>query len=1192
MTTKAQAPCKASLFGQLLAAFLSILIVAQPILAQEPPPIEANITLEPLTVSTYTQIVPNTQVPINLSLGSDSLGTITPKPVPVALAVSAVGAAIGENGACTAPIPSTAIIQDCGLGHTSFESNMINLWLGIHGMPESEASVIYQYGGLELRSELRSFMFAYLRGVILEDASKRSPSDQALYNWLQSAVKDNEIAYYDKAVKEYQKWFVNPCSFQLDQTVADTFGISYNGQAYCIASRLPQATPLPGPTASYFKELGQIAGYDSKVTKYDGKITNSAVTGAKIMLEAQRDTDKWVALGGLGVSLAIGGTVGAAVGANILSIAPFIFRVTQEGASIAETAVIGITSGVADVLGAAGIVLIFAQIGAEALVDLLDTVNNQKEIDAMVAYGKTVANQTPDLAAMLHDAVGFQKIFETFIAATLPDVQSQVPPALPALPSPTDFSSYGFYFEDHTNNVVGVNNSFNYTTWDPKYPDYPGNEPYPKYGTSFNVSSFGTGWFIQTEFQGAASHSFLSPTIRYIDPNTGIHYTADRIDKGRFLVSKAPDAVGDNDIDCPVKPITGVSQSTANIPTLCKSFVVNSLNIYAFDYANQTVRMPQPPVFATPNAAAFSIGQGSLVFYPKLDSTSAGLPCTIRTSGTLPPGFAFSNGALYLQQIFAAAPGSYQFDFVANCETLTNGNQSNYSFGTAITTQTFTATVYGTPTTVFAPAANRINARFAAAAAIPDAAEANDPSGLQFVYPASDTHLTFTQGRSTTLLVQTNGGPGTTIAAGANALPPGMTLADNGNGTATVSGIPTGAAPSCSSDCAITASAPGLTSATLILNDTVALPQLPTIPASQNIAWTAEQNNIAAIDGSAAANGTPTQVPLSWSVVGTLPSWASLTDNGNNIANISGTPPVSATGQTIPIQFHYSYGGNPGFTSQAFTLNIAVNPPAPVLSVSPVLLFQVGVAGSGTINSSTLSGAAGLGGTWQVNAALPEGLTATSGTTSLVIAGTPVSHGNFLIPIQFTDTTGQSFTRNVSMMIDQPASLANFPARLVLFEGVPANVILPVTAGFPRNPAGTPGDGLPSTSGTGIALTGAYPTTNGFTVTSTGGGLIFKGTPLAPASYPLTVSAQTVLSTGPVGDKVSQPFTLYVQPAGDMNLDGAVDCADYNLIKAHFGAVIGQANYLDSADANRDGVVNILDLAFVQAHLPKGTVCR
>jgi hypothetical protein len=177
-------------------------------------------------------------------------------------------------------------------------------------------------------------------------------------------------------------------------------------------------------------------------------------------------------------------------------------------------------------------------------------------------------------------------------------------------------------------------------------------------------------------------------------------------------------------------------------------------------------------------------------------------------------------------------------------------------------------------------------------------------------------------------------------------------------------------------------------------------------------------------------------------------------------------------------------------------------------------------------------------------------------------------------------------------MVTQPASLAKFPSRLVLFEGVPANYTLPVTAGYPLYPSVTPGDGLPSTTGTNLALSANISGTNGFTVNATGGALIFTGTPESAANYPMTVSAQTVLSIGPVGAQVSQPFTVYVQPAGDVNLDGSVNCADYDLVKAHFGAVMGQPTYLDLADPNRDGSVNILDLAFVQAHLPKGMVCQ
>ena len=1195
MTTTTRGSGKVSLFGQFLAALLAILMVGDSVCAQQPPPPQTVTTSVPITVSTYTEIVPNTQLPANVSLGAIT-PTAVPKPVPLNGPINTTGAS-GTNGACTPAIPATAIVQDCTLGNTSFESNMINLWLGIHGLPASDASLIYQYGGVELRSEIRSFMLAYLQGVIMEDPSQRSINDQHLFEWLQAAVENNEIAYYQAAAHEYSEWQNDPCNFQLNTTVANSFGISYDGEGYCAGAYQRVSTPLPGPDVSYFEEVGQLDAYDSKISAYDGTVTNSAVTGAKIMLLAERDAGKWESLGGLGVSLAIAGSAGLAVGANIVSIAPFIFRASGLAsagfASAEESAEIGVTAGVADVAGVVGIVAIFVQIGAQAIVDLVQTQQNQDAINTMLAYGNTVANQTPDLQAMLQDQVGYQKIVETFIAATLPDLPSMQPP--PALPTPpSGLSAYGFYITDYTNNNVGVHNTFNYTTWDPVYPAYFGNPPYAQYGTSFNVASYGAGWFIQTIEQGVnTGYSFFSPSIRYIDPNTGIHYIADRIDKGRFMVSKAPDQVGNNDFDCPADPVTGVTQSPdTQIPTLCKTFVMTSLNIYAFDYASQTLQIPQPPVFATPDAAAFNTDGTSPIFVPQLDSTSATLPCSIRTTSTLPPGLTFTNGALYVEYPSLTIPGSYQFNLVADCETIGSGSLTNYSFGTAMTTQAFTANVYQGAGGVSGGAiTNGTSEDVAGRKALPNASP-TAPTALEFTYPVTGHKLTFTKGRSTTLTVQTNGGPGTSIVAGANALPPGLTLTDNGNGTATVSGIPTGAAPACSSACAITASAAGLTSATLVLDDAVVAPVLPTIPASQNAAWKAAQNNAATIDGSGGRNGMPTDVPLSWSVVGPLPGWASLTDNGNNIATISGIPPLSAAGQTIPLKFQYSYGGTPGFKSPTFTLNVDVKPPAPVLTVSPSLLFQVGVDGSGTINSSTLSGATGLGGTWEVKATLPTGLTAIRGTTSLVIEGTPANPGDLLIPVQFTDTAGQSITRNVAMMIDQPASLANFPARLVLFVGVPANFILPVTAGFPTNPAGTPGDGLPSTTGANLKLTGNYSTTNGFAVTSTGGALIFKGTPLATASYPLTVSAQTILSTGPVGEMVSQPFTLYVQPAGDVNLDGVVNCADYDLIKAHYGAVIGQPNYLDLADPNRDGIVNILDLAFVQAHLPQGTVCQ
>jgi len=369
------------------------------------------------------------------------------------------------------------------------------LWLGVHGLPASLASSIYQYGGLDLRSDLRSFMFAYIEGVIEEDPSLRSASDQALYNWMQSAVEANQITYYTAATQEYNRWFTSPCTFQLDPVVAATLGLSYDGNGYCGASLGAVFTDLPAPDVSYFREVGQIAAYDSKVSAYD--VPNAAVNGAKIMLQAEQNSGKWASLAALGDGIAAGTAAGAVVNGNINSIAPFVNRrrlnaqedpveaeteqAVEDGAeeaaeSTTEEVETGLEIGTAgaDVIGAATIVAIFIEIGVQAAINWSQTQENQSDINALIAYGKTTAHQPPDLKAMMQDLVGYQNVFETFLAATLPDaVSTAAPPALPPPPSGGDPTSYVFYIIDHTNHATSVNNTFNYTTWDPQYPAFP-----------------------------------------------------------------------------------------------------------------------------------------------------------------------------------------------------------------------------------------------------------------------------------------------------------------------------------------------------------------------------------------------------------------------------------------------------------------------------------------------------------------------------------------------------------------------------------------------------------------------------------------------------------------------------------------------------------------------------------------------
>jgi hypothetical protein len=67
--------------------------------------------------------------------------------------------------------------------------------------------------------------------------------------------------------------------------------------------------------------------------------------------------------------------------------------------------------------------------------------------------------------------------------------------------------------------------------------------------------------------------------------------------------------------------------------------------------------------------------------------------------------------------------------------------------------------------------------------------------------------------------------------------------------------------------------------------------------------------------------------------------------------------------------------------------------------------------------------------------------------------------------------------------------------------------------------------------------------------------------------------------------------TLFPTP-GDLNGDGTADCNDLTIVKASFGKRTGQVGFDSRADINKDGIVNVKDLAFVTQKLPAGTVCK
>ena len=69
-------------------------------------------------------------------------------------------------------------------------------------------------------------------------------------------------------------------------------------------------------------------------------------------------------------------------------------------------------------------------------------------------------------------------------------------------------------------------------------------------------------------------------------------------------------------------------------------------------------------------------------------------------------------------------------------------------------------------------------------------------------------------------------------------------------------------------------------------------------------------------------------------------------------------------------------------------------------------------------------------------------------------------------------------------------------------------------------------------------------------------------------------------------------LTVYIVPRGDVNLDFKTDCTDLTAIRNAFGKVRGTPDYNPILDVNKDGIINVRDLAAVSAMMPAGTKCN
>jgi hypothetical protein len=455
-----------------------------------------------------------------------------------------------------------------------------------------------------------------------------------------------------------------------------------------------------------------------------------------------------------------------------------------------------------------------------------------------------------------------------------------------------------------------------------------------------------------------------------------------------------------------------------------------------------TLTVSGAPTFTSPAAATFTAGApGSFTV------TTVGTPnASLSVSGTLPSGVTFIDGGTGTGTLSgtpaAGTGGTYALTFTA-----TN------SVGSA--TQSFTLTVQ------HAPAITSGNA------------------------------TTFTVGVPGTFTVTTTGLPAPSLAV-SGTLPAGVTFVDHGNGTGTLSGMPT---PGTGGVHALTFTATNSIGASA--------PQAFTLTVNQGPAVTSVNTTVftAGVAGSFTFTVTGFPLPtIAHTGGGLLPSGVTFVDHLNGTGTLSGTPAAGTAGAHT-LTFTIANGvGAP--VVHSFTLNVH---DGPVITSAASATFAIGAVTAFTVTASGFPAPSLV----PSGVALPSGVTFVDhGNGTGTLSGTPAAGTGGSYALTFTASNGsgsavQTFTLTV-------AGSPGFTSAATTTFTVGAAGTFTVTA-----------IGAPTPT---LTLAGALP--SGVTFVDNGNGTgTLSGTPAAGTGGPYALTVTAANGVPPDG---TQAFTLTV----------------------------------------------------------------
>jgi hypothetical protein len=900
-------------------------------------------------------------------------------------------------GGASAPYQASAQVQGCAATGTSIirnycvdnvaysadlfqlEQDAVSAYLALHGIPQTEAHVIYDYGRSDLRNAVRGVMMSQLQAIFATPASARDRHQQGLYNWMQALVHDNEVNMRLIALNTFRSWQNDPCHFALDSTVAAAYKLSYDGNPWCFRNEL-DIIPPEVPKEDYFLAYGLRNSYGAKADtepNFSSLITETSVNVGEI---------SGIGLAAGAVVLGAAAVAGVAVyGALLAALASYISFGAVAGLSAgagALTLVSGTTVAAIGLLGAiagpALIVLLGIAIGVAAGIQLFINQAQVVETNSHLTAGYNNAFTTqPDLYAMATDSTGLgsYKLQLTLVSQTSPEVASTA-----ALPQHRPGMDPAF--------AIGstISNTLTYKDWK---------------GNIWSAQTWG-GWLVQTCANGPASTcpqtDSIIASIRYVDWS-GVNYTAARL--GNTFVNIKAQRDTSIDIKCPADELTGIS--TGSDFTNCVSYGSSAISLVDGTGHNMTVSLSvlTPAYFTSASQLKFAPGVISTQTITALGNPA---PNVCLTSSNLPADFTLNDGT-------TCGTGSFKLAF-----------DGNLGAPVGIYQLQLTATGSGSPVT--------------------RTVAINVATELKIISPAT---LSGTAGFPVSFLVVATGNPAPAISvdpAFTLFSQLGLTLHDNGNGTAIISGTPsTPGEYQCissgtSDPCGLVATNSQGTDHQALKISLASAPVagIPGCPVggtcSPGATFTAGVPNEVLLPSAGAAT------PVSWGFVSSPPppSWVTLIDNGNGSAILRGTPP-SGTSDTFLLYIVPRAVG---------TIAIAANYPLtvvnrPVFTTPNTATFTAEHSGSFSVSAST--------GTIALGSALPTGLSFTSGNPA-AISGTPAAGtgGQYTVTLTSTDT-GDPAQQSLILNVNEGPQITSVPTA-TMFVGMPGSFNV-TTTGFP-----------------------------------------------------------------------------------------------------------------------------------------------